>query len=560
MIISSQSEIFYSKGIVFFLCLTVPGFTHLFANGLWANELKCHPEQLYIRSPYNGRSSDKRIKNTGHRETSSIQSFDVLLLSEKQKKFQKLGVKESEITMAGDEAIIHASENLKEFKVEGKTLVDLGENYEIDNRGWLKLEDGPFRKRLKKRFYPRTSPSVFLHVCNWGERRYLLYPSQIFDFCKAISSGQEPRNTLDGEFYLRSSDFGKAVKGLPEFPKTYCSTLLPILRAANEGNTKCVDTLSLLLSKNAAVIAGDKFIDSENDWLSLTSFKTLYDRSREKELFVGKQFNTIFLNARKKQFIERNIAENWFMNRNRGNVSGNTVVLTELLGSYTKSTDRHSLGEDRKSRLVNQTLRLFRSTGVFRFDFSQMLENPDPGFKVSNLSPRDTNGYMLINDNLLFLFKTSPARLSLKKAFDCMAVFNIVSWGERRYLIPDEQVVDFYHACITGEEPRRTVKGHFLMKCKDLSILPVGQPPKIEFFSKTASELECLLLDKKKFKEAIRELHDAYWKKANECDLDCLRSLSAMHEYMRNNQELNPCKRNETIDYRIMAPLEIGPY
>jgi hypothetical protein len=52
----------------------------------------------------------------------------------------------------------------------------------------------------------------------WGERSYLVEPSELVAFCNNVNNGQEPRQSVTGLFFLRDGDWEKEAKGLPRVP------------------------------------------------------------------------------------------------------------------------------------------------------------------------------------------------------------------------------------------------------------------------------------------------------------------------------------------------------
>jgi len=54
--------------------------------------------------------------------------------------------------------------------------------------------------------------------------------------------------------------------------------------------------------------------------------------------------------------------------------------------------------------------------------------------------------------------------------------FVLVPWGERRYLIEPDEMLEFVQDVNRGWEPRDTWPGIYLLKCPDPSLLPMGQP------------------------------------------------------------------------------------
>lgn len=60
----------------------------------------------------------------------------------------------------------------------------------------------------------------------WGERRYLISPDDMVDFCNKINSELEPREDLWSSPFLRPGDEKKPVTGYPKLPKKYQGFLL----------------------------------------------------------------------------------------------------------------------------------------------------------------------------------------------------------------------------------------------------------------------------------------------------------------------------------------------
>lgn len=54
--------------------------------------------------------------------------------------------------------------------------------------------------------------------------------------------------------------------------------------------------------------------------------------------------------------------------------------------------------------------------------------------------------------------------------------FELVHWGERRYLIEPERLPEFVAYVNQGSEPRETLSGLFFLKCANPRLLPLGQP------------------------------------------------------------------------------------
>jgi len=60
----------------------------------------------------------------------------------------------------------------------------------------------------------------------WNERRYLVAITKMTEFCNAINSGLEPRNSARGLFFLREGDEEKSAKGRPLLPENYARFIL----------------------------------------------------------------------------------------------------------------------------------------------------------------------------------------------------------------------------------------------------------------------------------------------------------------------------------------------
>ena len=61
----------------------------------------------------------------------------------------------------------------------------------------------------------RAVADEYLFV-RWGERRYLIKPSELDDFRKAVARGDEPRRRVHGRFLLAMNDHAKPVTGEPQ--------------------------------------------------------------------------------------------------------------------------------------------------------------------------------------------------------------------------------------------------------------------------------------------------------------------------------------------------------
>lgn len=57
-----------------------------------------------------------------------------------------------------------------------------------------------------------------LYIVRWSDRRYLLAADETEEFRTAIANSEEPRNTLEGRFFMRIGDEKKLVTGLPTIP------------------------------------------------------------------------------------------------------------------------------------------------------------------------------------------------------------------------------------------------------------------------------------------------------------------------------------------------------
>ncbi len=70
---------------------------------------------------------------------------------------------------------------------------------------------------LSQRYQSDSLPNS-LQVFSWGERRYLLSPSEYNEFRRAVETGAEPRITIEGRFLLRMGDEKKSVSACPDLP------------------------------------------------------------------------------------------------------------------------------------------------------------------------------------------------------------------------------------------------------------------------------------------------------------------------------------------------------
>jgi hypothetical protein len=61
----------------------------------------------------------------------------------------------------------------------------------------------------------------------WGTRDYLVPDELMADFCNEVNLGFEPRDWVNGTFFLRESDWGKSVEGFPDLPGDWNSYMLP---------------------------------------------------------------------------------------------------------------------------------------------------------------------------------------------------------------------------------------------------------------------------------------------------------------------------------------------
>ena len=78
------------------------------------------------------------------------------------------------------------------------------------------------RMKMVKVFMPVTT---YLVPVSWGDRKYLIYPDQVIEFCAEINQGDEPRIDEPGEYFLREDDWKKPATGLPDLPSPWTSIL-----------------------------------------------------------------------------------------------------------------------------------------------------------------------------------------------------------------------------------------------------------------------------------------------------------------------------------------------
>ncbi|MFE0499948.1 hypothetical protein ACFW0P_04105 [Lysobacter soli] len=89
----------------------------------------------------------------------------------------------------------------------------------VESTGVLKLQldrtrDTPFS----------ALPDELVPV-RWGQRRYLIAPSELISFVNAIHQGFEPRTDAHGMFLLGRGDEEKPAEGLPDLPERYRSAI-----------------------------------------------------------------------------------------------------------------------------------------------------------------------------------------------------------------------------------------------------------------------------------------------------------------------------------------------
>ncbi|MDR2981031.1 MAG: hypothetical protein LBV12_02150 [Puniceicoccales bacterium] len=65
-----------------------------------------------------------------------------------------------------------------------------------------------------------------LYPIQWGERHYLIPPSQMVDFCNDVSAGRERHYGFSSTYLLKCGDEKKQVSGLPDVPEQFRSYLL----------------------------------------------------------------------------------------------------------------------------------------------------------------------------------------------------------------------------------------------------------------------------------------------------------------------------------------------
>jgi hypothetical protein len=120
-----------------------------------------------------------------------------------------------------------------------RSFADVG--YRQKYEGTIEVVEGNLLFKVEKSEPPRAQdrfPHPRLHPIRWGKRFYLLSDSQYLSFCNAVNLGLEPRDDLDGEFYVRiirteQSRKGEAdpeldgqIDGVPELPIAWRPFLL----------------------------------------------------------------------------------------------------------------------------------------------------------------------------------------------------------------------------------------------------------------------------------------------------------------------------------------------
>ncbi len=97
-----------------------------------------------------------------------------------------------------------------------------------DNEGRYMIERetlilSPQKPNIQEGF--QGTPTRF-SVITWGPRLYLVPEDRLLDFVNAINQGQEPRNRLFGNFYLREGDEKIPVSGNPTLSSQWQEYLL----------------------------------------------------------------------------------------------------------------------------------------------------------------------------------------------------------------------------------------------------------------------------------------------------------------------------------------------
>lgn len=123
-----------------------------------------------------------------------------------------------------------------------------------DDRGFvLRPEERPMERRR-------------LVAVRWGERMYLLEEHEGAEFCMQVRSGQEPRRTSDGIFYLRTGDWNRAVAGDPGIPERWRVFFAPGVRF---GKVRTVDEDGrawVTLTKADVAPGAMVYVENEGVW------------------------------------------------------------------------------------------------------------------------------------------------------------------------------------------------------------------------------------------------------------------------------------------------------
>ena len=97
-----------------------------------------------------------------------------------------------------------------------------------------------------RKVFDGNSNTLDLVVVKWSDRVYLIRPCMLIQFCNLVNSGAANKpGGPHGRFYLRVSDFGKEVTGLPKIPTEYEDYLLkkPIVSVIQSFNAPMSDVI-----------------------------------------------------------------------------------------------------------------------------------------------------------------------------------------------------------------------------------------------------------------------------------------------------------------------------
>ena len=405
-----------------------------------------------------------------------------------------------------------------------------GFSFDIDAEGWVSLGVSPMAKKF-------GFNANYLNIVNWGERQYLLHTNDLLPFCEAVVRGREPRKSYAGEYYLAVSDIEKPVNGLPDFPPYYSVELTALIQCGLHGSLKsyeaCVRLLRRIWLREEKTKPGGPVLgDFMNMFYRPMKYRSVGCASREdlNELFFPDELNS---------------SSSWFSDYT---LSGN---IERLVGEYVRDQDSYTSRKTGKSFVVPPNmLRLYneKDSSGFKLTWGKSTQlSKAIAYSVNESLPDDYSGKCSYFDDSSLVF------LSNQKYNEKIAL-NVIEWGERTYLIPDEQILDFFLACLSGAEPRQDKMGFFFMKCAEPLITPKSKVKIPSYFTETLAILEQLASTGIPHEAVVDRLHILYWQRLKKGDTEVLRALNVISAYLDcNHNQARPLspERNKLIDAMV---------